>query len=116
MFEEKPTGTGFEAAVGGVVVVEGREYQHLHQLVWVFAGLGEQAGSGDAKVAALDVASQSHNQGRRTLRYTAKGNAQRERCVDAYVCDAIDEYLAARRPRPGGRWASRIAHWQQESM
>ncbi|MEN3308911.1 MAG: hypothetical protein V7603_5113 [Micromonosporaceae bacterium] len=48
------------------------------------------------EVASLDVASQSYNQGRRTLRYTAKGGVRRERSVDAYVWDAVDDYLAGR--------------------
>jgi integrase/recombinase XerD len=61
-------------------------------LLRLLAGLGLRIG----EALALDVDSLTHNQGRRTVRYLAKGGRWRERPLPAPAQAALDDYLAAR--------------------
>ncbi|OJF14571.1 hypothetical protein BG844_09465 [Couchioplanes caeruleus subsp. caeruleus] len=48
-----------------------------------------------------DVDELTHNSGKRTLRFLAKGKEERERPLPSHTSDAIDEYLAARAAAQG---------------
>lgn len=66
-------------------------------LVRLLADLGLRVG----EALALDVNALSHNQGRPTLRYVAKGNRLRERPLTPAAQAAVEEYLAARAQAAG---------------
>lgn len=66
-------------------------------LVRLLADLGLRIG----EALALDTDSLTHNRGRRTVRYRAKGGRWRERPLSAAVAAAIDDYLAARARHQG---------------
>jgi integrase/recombinase XerD len=61
-------------------------------LVRLLADLGLRIG----EALGLQVASLTHNNGVRTVRYRAKGGRLRERPLSAQVAAAIDDYLVAR--------------------
>lgn len=61
-------------------------------LVRLLADLGLRIG----EALALDVASLTHNRGRRTVRYLAKGGRWRERPLAPPAAAAIDDYLDTR--------------------
>jgi site-specific recombinase XerD len=61
-------------------------------LLRLLADLGLRVG----EALALDVDSLTHNRGRRTVRYRAKGGRWRERPLTAGALAAIEEYLGAR--------------------
>ncbi len=54
-----------------------------------------------AEISKLDLADLSYNRGHRTVRYTAKGGKQRERALNPFLCEALDEYLELRGDEPG---------------
>lgn len=66
-------------------------------LVRLLADLGLRIG----EALALDTGSLTHNRGRRTVRYLAKGNRWRERPLSAPVAAAIDDYLTVRARHTG---------------
>lgn len=68
-------------------------------LVRLLADLGLRIG----EALGLDVDALAHNNGRRTLRYRAKGGRLRERPLSPQVAGAIDDYLAARATAAGDR-------------
>lgn len=68
-------------------------------LVRLLADLGLRIG----EALGMDVASLTHNNGMRTVRYRAKGGRLRERPLSAQVADALDDYLAARATAAGCR-------------
>ena len=54
-----------------------------------------------AEISKLDLADLSYMRGHRTIRYVAKGGKVRERALNPYLCEALDDYLAIRGDEPG---------------